>query len=482
MVGMDNVELSHLQFADDTILFCPQETETLVNYKRLLRCFELMSGLSINFEKSSLISVNCEKEWVTNMCGLLGCGEAVLPVRYLGIPLGANPRLVKTWKPIIDKVEDRLSLWKAKFLNKAGKLVLIKSVLNSLPVYYLSLYKMPKGVADRIIGLQRRFQWSKEDGNNGIPMVKWEVVQAPKKLGGLGVGDALIRNAALLFKWWWRFSKEDCPLWKKIVCSCNQLDPTVMLSNQPVRPRGGPWKDICQLNIKDQQARDMMIRGLLMEVGNGRNIRFWEDAWLQDGSLKECFPRLFSVSNQQGSVIGDCGFWDGIECYIMRRSQQTSQDTTSQAPYGQVWCAWLTFSDRAWVIPGTTKEFYESWIEATGGKSEQRKWLIGFCAVIWNIWLERNSRVFQQVETSVEAAICLIIGLFAMILPLLPLRDDLVTSSSTLFLTRNMALLKTAQCQPMKSFRKVLLYTNDNDTDSLRPMPPLLTKDDATEE
>ncbi|XP_016207963.1 uncharacterized protein LOC107648665 [Arachis ipaensis] len=172
LLGSDNIELSHLQFTDDTILFCPQETETLVNYKRLLRCFELMSGLSINFDKSSLISVNCEKEWMTNMCGLLGCAEATLPIRYLGIPLGANPRLVKTWKPIIDKVEDKLSLRKAKSLNKAGKLVLIKSVLNSMSVYYLSLYKMPKVVAERIIGLQRRFLWSKEDGNNGIPLVK----------------------------------------------------------------------------------------------------------------------------------------------------------------------------------------------------------------------------------------------------------------------------------------------------------------------
>ncbi|XP_072077829.1 uncharacterized protein [Arachis hypogaea] len=245
LVGKDNIEL----------------TETLVNYKRLLPYFELMSGLSINFEKSSLIPVNCEKEWVMNMCGLLGCAEAALPVRYLGISLGANPRLVKTWKPIIDKVEDKLSLWKARSLNKAGKLVLIKYVLNSLPIYYLSLYKMPKTVAEKIIGLQRRFLWSKEDGNSGMPM----------------------------------------------------LDPTAMLSNQPLPSRGGPWKDICQLNIKEQHIRNMMISGLSMEVKNGRNTHFWEDAWLQDGSLKDYFPRLFSISNQQGSVIGDCGFWDGLE-------------------------------------------------------------------------------------------------------------------------------------------------------------------------
>ncbi|XP_057758751.1 uncharacterized protein LOC130979347 [Arachis stenosperma] len=110
LVGGDRIELSHLQFANDTILFCPLETETIVNYKRLLRCFELISRLSINFDKSNLIPVNCEQEWVDHVCGLLGCNQADLPVRYLGVPLGANPHLVKTWKPIIDKVKEKLSL------------------------------------------------------------------------------------------------------------------------------------------------------------------------------------------------------------------------------------------------------------------------------------------------------------------------------------------------------------------------------------
>nr|XP_025675136.1 uncharacterized protein LOC112775601 [Arachis hypogaea] len=181
LVGRDNIELSHLQFADDTILFCPPEEETIKNYKRLLHCFELMSGLSINFEKSSLIPVNYEQRWTRKMCCLLDCKEAALPVRYLEISLGANPRLVKMWQPVIDKVEDKLGLWKAKTLNKAGKLVLIKSVLNSLSIYYLSLYKMPKAVAEKLISLQCRFLWSKEDGRVGMPLVRWEVVMAPKR-------------------------------------------------------------------------------------------------------------------------------------------------------------------------------------------------------------------------------------------------------------------------------------------------------------
>ncbi|XP_015935098.1 uncharacterized mitochondrial protein AtMg01250-like [Arachis duranensis] len=62
LLGKDSIVLSHLQFADDTILFCPLEEETIKNYRRLLRCFELMSGLSINFDKSSLIPINCDEQ------------------------------------------------------------------------------------------------------------------------------------------------------------------------------------------------------------------------------------------------------------------------------------------------------------------------------------------------------------------------------------------------------------------------------------
>ncbi|QHO32580.1 uncharacterized protein DS421_8g251040 [Arachis hypogaea] len=87
----------------------------------------------------------------------------------------------------------------------------------------------------------------------------------------------------------------------------------VTLSNQSLPVKGGLWKDICQLNINEQRVRDKIVNGLAMEVGNGRKTRFWEDNWVQGGSLRVHFPRLFSVSSQQNFVIGDCGFWDGLE-------------------------------------------------------------------------------------------------------------------------------------------------------------------------
>ncbi|XP_016185754.1 uncharacterized protein LOC107627434 [Arachis ipaensis] len=388
LVGKDNIELSHLQFVDDTILFCPPEEETIRNYARLLRCFEMMSGLSINFDKSSLIPINCEQQWTSNMCNLLGYKEAYLPVRYLGIPLGANPRLVRTWKPIIDKVEEKLSLWKAKVLNKAGKLVFIKSMLNSLPVYYLSLYKMPKAVAEKLISLQRKFLWSKEEGRNGMALVKWEVVQAPKKLGGgLGVGDAVIRNAALMFKWWWCFSKEECPLWKKVVCSCYDLNPSVMLSAQILPTRGGPWKDICHLQLKDNTIKDKMIAGLSMEWR--RALYQWE---LELVDLLHETLRPIKLSHDKPDRI----FW-----------KFDKEGIFSTNSFVQVWCQWLTEFGRSWTVPGSLKEQFESWTGAANRKVERNKWLICFFSVIWNVWLERNGRIFNNKEATAEVIVVL---------------------------------------------------------------------------
>ncbi|XP_025636059.1 uncharacterized protein [Arachis hypogaea] len=282
---------------------------------------------------------------------------------------------------------------------------------------------MPKAVAEKLISLQRRFLWSKEEGRNGIALVKWEVVQAPKKEGGLGVGDAVIRNSALLFKWWWRFSKEECPLWKKVVCSCYDLKPNMMLSSQQMPTKGGPWKDICQLQLKDSNVRDKLITGLSMEVGDGRRTLFWKDVSLQGGSLRLRFPRLFSISNQQGSVIGDCGFWDGLEWVWnfqwrrglyqwelellnrwcnQRLSQRISQVSASPEPFGKVWCRWLSDLGRAWSIPGSLKEHFESWTGVVNSNEERNQWLRCFFAVIWNIWLERNRRIFNSKEGGSE--------------------------------------------------------------------------------
>ena len=85
------------------------------------------------------------------------CRKASLPITYLGLPLRANPGSKCLWNPVVQKIEQRLAPWKMKFLSKGGKLVLIKAALSSVPTYFMSVFKMPVGIANKIEKLQRNF-------------------------------------------------------------------------------------------------------------------------------------------------------------------------------------------------------------------------------------------------------------------------------------------------------------------------------------
>lgn len=141
-MNVNGIKVSHLQYADDTLVFLDDSTEQ-VNYLRYcLLGFEMLSGLRINFAKCSLFGIagagNLEA-----MSAMMGCKTELLPSNYLGLPLGDNSAFSQKWEEIIEKCKSRLSSWKRSSLTKAGKLTLAKSVLSSIPIYMLSLFIAP---------------------------------------------------------------------------------------------------------------------------------------------------------------------------------------------------------------------------------------------------------------------------------------------------------------------------------------------------
>ena len=154
-VGSDDVMVSHLQFVNDTLIFYESIMEQILNVKRVLRCFQIMSGLNINFFKSCIFGINMEnhtvREWADKIC----CKVNVLPSSYLGLPLGAKANSIKMWGPIVEKVESRLAGWKSNLLSMGGRLTMIKSVLACLPVYFMSLFQIPALIKAKLEKIQR---------------------------------------------------------------------------------------------------------------------------------------------------------------------------------------------------------------------------------------------------------------------------------------------------------------------------------------
>ena len=131
--GID-VRLTHLQFADDTLIIEEKRWLNVHSMRAVLLLFEEVSGLKVNFHKSMLTGVNITESWLKEAALVLNCRKGSLPVIYLGLPIGGDSRKLSFWKLVLDRIVARLSSWNNKFLSSGGRLVLLKSVLSSLPV------------------------------------------------------------------------------------------------------------------------------------------------------------------------------------------------------------------------------------------------------------------------------------------------------------------------------------------------------------
>ena len=81
----------------------------------------------------------------------------ILPMIYLGMPLGTSYKTASIWNPILERMEKKLTGWKRLYLSKGGRLTSLKSTLSSLLTYYLSLFTVPKAVAIKLERIQRNF-------------------------------------------------------------------------------------------------------------------------------------------------------------------------------------------------------------------------------------------------------------------------------------------------------------------------------------
>ncbi|XP_039045435.1 uncharacterized protein LOC120185213 [Hibiscus syriacus] len=93
--------LSHLQFTYDLIIFYDASKMQILNVKRVLRVFEVMTGLQLNLNKSRLFGINTSENEVKEWVRAIGYSVGSLPSDYLGLPLGANRNSSSLWDSII---------------------------------------------------------------------------------------------------------------------------------------------------------------------------------------------------------------------------------------------------------------------------------------------------------------------------------------------------------------------------------------------
>lgn len=313
LIGKNKVRLNLLQFADDTLMFVTNNPQCITNYFRILDIFAVMSSLNLNFSKSNFITWKLEDHvWASELAVSVGCIHTKCPITYLGFPLGKNMNRCSTWKPVLEKIHYKLSSWKARLLSRADRLTFIKSVLNSLPVHYMSIFKIPKIVAQKIVYLKRRFfLGDSSNGKMSLPAIKWANIELPKQLGGLGVVNILFKNLILLVKWWWHYSESGFSLWKKIMMSVHNIRCFKASCDSFNSMKYGTLSQLVRNDVDISKIRDIVEEGMILEIGNGGSILFWQDRWCENGPLARAFPRLFALSLQKDCFVNQMGVWFG---------------------------------------------------------------------------------------------------------------------------------------------------------------------------
>lgn len=173
-----------------------------------------------------------------------------------------------------EKLDSRLNLWTHRNLNLVSRVVLIKSVLQAMPLYLFSILATPKWVLKKIRNLQHNFLWGGSATNRKWALVKWATVYTPKDKGGIGLRDSEHSNSIMSAKIWWQWVTNPDKPWVK-------LWTAKYANNRPQEELIRFTPNIKGLLIWNatKQHYQLIQKHSFWEVRNGSTARFWTDAW-----------------------------------------------------------------------------------------------------------------------------------------------------------------------------------------------------------
>ncbi|GJT83575.1 RNA-directed DNA polymerase, eukaryota, reverse transcriptase zinc-binding domain protein, partial [Tanacetum coccineum] len=171
------------------------------------------------------------------------------------LKVGSNMSRINSWDDVISKVSSRLSKWKLKLFSIGDRLTLLKSVLTSIPLYHMSIFKVSIDVLNHLEPIRQNLYYGVDGSDRKLAWISWNMTRFIKAIFG----------------------------------NKGALDSHKLI------PKRSPWQDVI-LAIHSLQSKSMNLMDFIQKkVGNSENTSFWDDSWLGEVALKVLYKRLYAL-------------------------------------------------------------------------------------------------------------------------------------------------------------------------------------------
>jgi hypothetical protein len=264
---------SHSLYADDVMIYCNGKQSNLIALKKLFTRYALASGQVVNVSKSTIYSGSISNSRLLHIAQFLGFSIGALPFVYLGVPIFKGSPKVAYFQPMADKIKAKLAAWKASLLSVAGRIELVKSVVQSMLIHSITVYSWPISLLKGLERWIKNFIWSGDIYQRKLVTVAWKIFCKPYDEGGLGIRSLITLNEASNLKLCWDFlvSQED---WA-VLLRARTIRNGSSINHHIFSSLWGSMKSEFK-NVMDNSS---------FLLGDGNLINFWKDRWCGSHSI-----------------------------------------------------------------------------------------------------------------------------------------------------------------------------------------------------
>eukprot|EP00253_Pinus_taeda_P027341 PITA_27341 len=294
----DNFYLTHLLFVDDILIFLNGSIGDTTTLQNSMLLFQQATGMRINEQKSTITTIGCSIHETAYASQRFPFNSLPLAdgIKYLGFRLKPNGYRIADWLWLIAKVEKRLQVWYHRYLSRAGRLILVKAVIEATPVYWMALTWIPKGILNRLQHICSRFLWAGQQTGRLFAWVKWDTIAKPKSWESLWTKVAYVKYIKPLNVLDWFCSRQNTHnvsiIWKAVINTIPLLRDGLtwcIREGNSVRIGLDPWVGCGNTHrLPDGLIRHLNDRGIthIRHIGDPANSTFLQQAWLNAHTLE----------------------------------------------------------------------------------------------------------------------------------------------------------------------------------------------------